>query len=108
MTIITNATRNGANVTSSLAGNLTINEASGEIVIRNGKTEVLRLSRDGFKYFDRGGVERITVGQDFSGMQQIIVNDAAGHASILIGQDPIDGKPILLVGKEGVDVIDAS
>lgn len=108
MTIIDNTTIKGANVTSSLAGNLTINEDSGEIVIRNGRTEVLRLNRNGFAYFDNNGTKRISMGQNENGMQQIIVDDASGRASILIGQDPTDGKPILLVGKEGVDVIDAS
>lgn len=108
MTIIDNTTIKGANVTSSLAGNLTINEDSGEIVIRNGRTEVLRLNRNGFAYFDTNGTKRISMGQNENGMQQIIVDDASGRASILIGQDPTDGKPILLVGKEGVDVIDAS
>ncbi len=108
MTIIDNTTLRGASVTSSLAGNLSINEDSGEIVIRNGQTEVLRLNRDGFAYFDPNGTRRISMGQNENGMQQIIVDDAGGRASILIGQDPVDGSPVLLVGKEGVDVIDAS
>lgn len=108
MTIIDNTTVKGAPVTSSLAGNLIINEDSGEIVIRNSGIEVLRLSPDGFSYFDKNGTRRISMGQNADGMQQIIVDDAAGRASILMGQDPKDGKPVLLVGKEGVDVIDAS
>lgn len=108
MTIVSNVTSQGADVTSSLSGNLSINESSGEIVIRDGSREVVRINKYGFSYFDANTVRRISIGQNAAGMQQIIVDDASGRASILVGQDPRDGSPVLLVGKEGVDVINAS
>lgn len=95
MAIIETVTSNGAKVTSSLAGGLSINEASGELVIRNGETEVVRLDKDGFKYYDSAGTERISFGQSNDGKQQIIVYDASGTPIIVIGQDPKDGSPVI-------------
>ena len=103
--IIENVTSNGANVTSSLAGGLSINEANGEIVIRNGLTEVVRIDKEGFKYYDAQGTERIKFGQNANGQQQIIVYGTNGKSEILIGQNPKTGAPILAVGKPGRDVI---
>lgn len=34
-------------MTTSLAGGLIINEATGEIIVRNGTTEVVRIDKDG-------------------------------------------------------------
>lgn len=105
MSIIESVTSRGANVTSSLAGGLTINEANGEIVIRNGETEVVRIDKEGFKYYDQSGTNRISFGQDASGQQQIIVYDANGTPQILIGQDPKDGSPVIANAEAGGNVI---
>ncbi len=117
---------NGNQVITSNNGKITVDQTAGQITIRDGLRKVVEINSDGFtyynsagnktasagengfRYYDKFGTERISMGQDNDGMQQIIVDDASGRASILIGQDPTDGKPILLVGKEGVDVIDAS
>lgn len=103
--IIESVTSRGANVTSSLGGGLTINEANGEIVIRNGITEVVRIDKEGFRYYDSNGTQRISFGQNSSGQQQIIVNDANGIPQILIGQDPKDGSPVIANSIPGRNVI---
>lgn len=103
--IITNVTSRGANVTSSLGGNLSINEANGEIVVRNGTKEVVRIDKNGFKYFDNSSKERISMGQDAEGLQQIIVYGSDGKAQIVVGQDPADGTPVIAVSEDGKDVL---
>ncbi len=103
--IITNLTSRGDTVTSSLAGNLSINEANGEIVIRNQAKEVVRIDKEGFKYFDSNSVQRIAFGQDSNGNQQIVVYGSDGKPQILIGQDPKDGSPVIAVSENGKDVL---
>lgn len=105
MTIITNIRSKGATVSSSLSGGLSINESNGEIVIRDGTEEVLRLDKTGFKYYDSNGTKRITIGKSSSGLQQITVFDSTGKAQILVGQDPKDGSPVVAVAEDGRDVI---
>lgn len=107
MAIIEKVTSNGAKVTSSLSGGLTINEADGEIVIRNGTTEVVRIDKDGFKYYDNAGTERISFGQNENGQQQIIVYDIGGTPIVLVGQDPKDGSPVVAVSETGENVLTA-
>lgn len=102
--IITNIVSRGANVTTSLGGNLSINEANGEIVVRNGLKEVVRIDKQGFKYFDESSKERISMGQDESGLQQIVVYGTDGKAQIVVGQDPKDGTPVIAVSEAGKDV----
>ena len=104
--IITNVTSRGASVTSSLAGNLSINEANGEIVIRQGTKEVVRIDKEGFKYFDGNSIKRISLGQNAQGQQQIVVYGANGKAQILVGQDPKDGTPVIAVSDSGKDVLE--
>lgn len=103
--IIENVTSNGANRLSSLGGGLTINENTGELVIRNSSKEVLRLDKDGFKYFDQNSVKRISMGQDSEGLQQIVVYGANGTPLILVGQDPKDSTPVIAVSESGTDVL---
>lgn len=106
MTIITNIRSKGATVSSSLSGGLSINESNGEIVIRDGTEEVLRLDKTGFKYYDNNGTTRITIGKNSSGLQQITVFDSTGKAQILVGQNPDGGDPVIAVAKPGYDVLE--
>lgn len=103
--IIEYVTSNGANRLSSLGGGLTINENTGELVIRNSSKEVLRLDKDGFKYFDNNNIKRISLGQNAQGQQQIIVYGEDGKAQILVGQDPKDSTPVIAVSESGTDVL---
>lgn len=103
--IVTNITSRGASMTNSLSGSLSINESNGEIVIRSGSTEVLRLDKTGFKYFDNNGITRISMGTNTSGQQQIIIYGADGKAQILVGQDPKNGTPVIAVSDNGKDVL---
>lgn len=95
MAMVENITSSGAKVTSSLSGGLSINESNGEIVIRNGDTVVVRIDKNGFRYFDAQATERIFFGQSEDGKQQIVVYDENGIPQILIGQDPKDGSPVI-------------
>lgn len=106
MAIIETVTSKGANVTSSLSGGLTINESNGEIVVRNGTTEVVRIDKEGFKYYDVHGTQRISMGQNANGEQQIIVYDENGIPQILVGQDPKDGSPVIANSTPGNNVIE--
>lgn len=103
--IITNIVSRGANVTSSLGGGLSINESSGEIVVRNGIKEVVRIDKNGFTYYDDSVRRRISMGQDEAGLQQIIVYGSDGKAQIVVGQDPADESPVIAVSEEGKDVL---
>lgn len=103
--IIESVTSRGDSVTSSLGGSLSINEANGEITIRNGSTVIVRIDRNGFQYFDSAGTQRISFGQNANGQQQIIVNDEQGIPQILIGQDPKDGTPVIANSSPGSNVI---
>lgn len=105
MAIIERVTSSGSKVTSSLSGGLTINEGDGEIVIRKGTTEVVRIDSDGFKYYDESGTQRIFFGQNSSGQQQILIYDASGTPQILIGQDPKDGTPVIANSTPGNNVL---
>lgn len=107
MAIIETVTSQGANVTSSLSGALTINEANGEIVIRNGTTEVVRIDKNGFKYYDNSGTQRISFGQNSSGQQQILVYDKNGIPIVLVGQNPKDSTPVVAVAESGTNVLTA-
>lgn len=102
--IVTNIVARGAKVTGSLSGSLTINEDNGEITVRQGSNDVVRINSDGFKYYDEAGVERISMGQDTAGRQQIIVYGEDGKAQILIGQDPKNDSPVVAVTETGDDV----
>lgn len=108
MAITKTVINNGNQVIGSNNGRITIDQSNGEIIIRDGINKIVEIDSNGFSYYDRNGTRRISMGQDNNGLQQIIVDDSSGRASILIGQDPTDGSPILLVGKEGVDVINES
>lgn len=105
MSIVESVASRGSNVTSSLGGSLSINEDNGEITIRNGTVVVVRIDREGFKYYDNNGVQRISFGQDSEGQQRFIVNDNNGIPQILIGQDPKDGTPVIANSKPGQNVI---
>lgn len=103
--IITNITTKGNTVTSSLSGSLSINEDTGEIIIRKSGVEVLRLDETGFRYYDSQSVLRISMGQNEQGQEQIIVYGADSKAQILMGQKPSSGAPILAIAEPGRDVI---
>jgi len=105
MAIITNIMSRGAQAISSLSGGLSINEDSGELVIRRDSKIILKLDATGFKYYDANENLRISIGQNNSSQQQIVVYDADGTARVLVGQNPSGGSPIIAVSKDGTDVL---
>ena len=95
---------------------ITIRNANGVILVRIDSTgftyynglgnPVAAISSDGFDYYDADGNLRAQIGQNSAGQMAIRLYDSAGRCSIFVGQDPATSKPVLAVGKEGVDVED--
>lgn len=92
--------------TTSSDGKISIDQSAGTITIRDGAVKTVQIDKNGFKYFDQNGTERISMGQDKDGKQQIIVYDASGTPVVLVGQDPKDGSPVIAVAQDGGNVID--
>ncbi len=103
---ITKIIENSGNQTvTSGNGRITIDQATGEILVRNGSKVVTRIDEDGFKYFDSNNIKRISLGQNAEGQQQIVVYGTDGKAQILVGQDPKDSTPVIAVSESGTDVL---
>lgn len=62
MAIIKNVQYAGSTRTSTLSGNIELNEGTGELIIRNGAQVLVRTNSDGFTYSDQTGIRRIRVG----------------------------------------------
>lgn len=62
MAIIKTVQHSGANSTSTLSGNIELNEAMGEILIRNGSHILTRIDSEGFTYAETDGTRRIRIG----------------------------------------------
>lgn len=62
MAIIKQVQHAGSVRTSTLSGNIELNEASGELIIRNGANVLTRINSEGFTYSDSNGLRRIRVG----------------------------------------------
>lgn len=93
--------------TSSNNGKITINQTTGEIAIRKGAHRVVKIDDEGFTYYDQNAVKRISMGQDATGLQQIVVYSANGTPLIIVGQDPKDGTPVIAVSESGEDVLES-
>lgn len=103
---ITKYIENSGNLmTTSSDGKIQIDQSAGTITIRDGLIKTVEINKDGFRYFDQNGIERISFGQSNNGQQQIIVYDASGIPQILIGQDPKDGSPVIANAENGQNVI---
>lgn len=105
MSIIKIIENKGDLTTSSSNGKITINQTTGEIAIRKGVHKIVKIDDEGFTYFDQNSVERISMGQDSDGLQQIVVYSATGIPLILVGQDPKDGTPVIAVSDNGANVL---
>lgn len=84
MAIIKQVQYSGSVRTSTLSGNIELNEASGELIIRNGAHIITRVNSEGFTYSEMGGLRRIR-----------------------IGLNPKDGSIGQYISKPTVDVIEA-
>lgn len=62
MAIIKNVQYAGSTRTSTLSGNIELNEATGELIIRNGANVLTRVNSEGFTYSDSTGLRRIRIG----------------------------------------------
>lgn len=92
--------------TTSSDGRILIDQSAGTITIRDGVVKTVEINKDGFRYYDQNGTERISFGQNSDGQQQILVYDANGTPVVLVGQDPKDGSPVVAVSETGGNVID--
>lgn len=84
MAIIKQVQYSGSVRTSTLSGNIELNEASGELIIRNGAHVLTRINSEGFTYSEISGLRRIR-----------------------IGLNPKDGSIGQYISKPTVDVIEA-
>lgn len=62
MAIIKQVQHAGSVRTSTLSGNIELNEASGELIIRNGSNILTRINSEGFTYSEANGLRRIRIG----------------------------------------------
>lgn len=62
MAIIKQVQHAGSVRTSTLSGNIELNEASGELIIRNGSNVLTRINSEGFTYSEANGLRRIRIG----------------------------------------------
>ena len=62
MAIIKNVQYSGSARTSTLSGNIELNEATGELIVRNGANVLTRVNSEGFTYSDATGLRRIRIG----------------------------------------------
>lgn len=62
MAIVKSVQHSGAVRTSTLSGNIELNEATGELLIRNGANVLTRVNSEGFTYSDSTGLRRIRIG----------------------------------------------
>lgn len=83
MAIVKKAEYRGNMMTSTLSGNISLNEGTGELVVRNGTTVLTRVNSMGFTYSEISGTRRI-----------------------LLGAHPTDNHIGEWITKQNIDVID--
>lgn len=109
MAIITTIKTKGAKQTSTLSGNIVIDEGTGELRITKkiGADTVIinKIDINGNHYYDIDGNERISTGiDDNTGYMRQVFVDANGKKRIIIGQNPANGDQIIAVSTSGNDV----
>jgi len=62
MAIVKTVQHSGTGRTSTLSGNIELNEGTGELLIRNGANVLTRVNSEGFTYADSTGLRRIRIG----------------------------------------------
>lgn len=62
MAIVKQVQHSGSVRTSTLSGNIELNEATGELIIRNGAHVLTRINSEGFTYSEISGLRRIRIG----------------------------------------------
>lgn len=83
MAIIKNVEFEGSKVVSTNNGNISLNQGTGELLVRKDGNVLTRVNSEGFTYSEPGGVRRIR-----------------------IGAHPKDGHVVELISDPGVDVIE--
>lgn len=62
MAIVKTVQHSGSARTSTLSGNIELNEAKGELLVRNGAHILTRVDSEGFTYAETNGTRRIRIG----------------------------------------------
>lgn len=62
MAIVKQVNHSGSVRTSTLSGNIELNETKGELLIRNGVHVLTRIDSEGFTYAEQNGTRRIRMG----------------------------------------------
>lgn len=84
MAIVKTVQHSGGTRTSTLSGNIALNESAGELVVRNGANVLTRIDSEGFTYSEPSGIRRIR-----------------------IGMNPVDSNIGIYTTKPTIDVIEA-
>lgn len=85
MAIVKSVQHSGAVRTSTLSGNIELNEGTGQLLIRNGAKVIVRTNSEGFTYAE----------------------PTTGLRRIRIGLNPADGTVGEFISKPTIDVIEA-
>lgn len=109
MAIITTIKTKGNASTSTLSGNIVIDEGAGELrVTKRVGDDIVTvnvINETGNHYYDINGIERISTGlDDETGYVRQLLKDPTGKGRILLGQDPADGEQIIAETTAGKDV----
>lgn len=64
MAIVKTVQHSGSARTSTLSGNIVLNESAGELVVRNGANVLTRIDSEGFTYSEPSGIRRIRIGMN--------------------------------------------
>ena len=110
MAIITNIKTRGATKTSTLSGNIVLDEANGELrisrTISGNNVVINKMDVLGSHYYDSNGIKRISTGIDpETGRIREVFYDSNGKSRILIGQKPTSDDQVIAVSKPNIDVI---
>lgn len=62
MGIVKQVQYSGSTRTSTLSGNIELNEGTGNLIIRNGANVLTRINSEGFTYSESSGLRRIRLG----------------------------------------------
>lgn len=109
MAIVTTVKSKGNVSTSTLSGNIVLDEGAGELRVTkkvgNNIIPVNIINETGNHYYDLNGVERISTGLDTTtGYMRQLYKDSNGVSKIIVGQDPADGTQIIAVSTGNNDV----
>lgn len=101
--IIKNVTTRGGKTTSSLSGDIIIDESNNRLIVRDPATHnrVLEIDKDGVHIYRTDGAVELASLSTLG----LIYSEISGTRRILVGAHPVDGHIIEAITPPGEDVI---